>query len=154
MFTSIIPLPSTASKGLTRANMRLQSLLHAISEKEVSEEVKVSINQFIEAANAAASNDAKAHKKALNKGYNQITKLIQKEHGYVVKGSQMALWMVIGMVSFGTAIGVVFGIVMENMGLMGIGYGFGMAIGLAIGAVMEEKARKEEKQLVVKGSGF
>lgn len=154
MFTTVNPPSSTARKGLIKSCARLQSLLDAIAEKEVNDNVLAKINQEIEVVNSASEEDEKAHKKASSKAYSRISKLVQKEHGYVVKGTQMAIWMSIGMGSFGTAIGVGIGLAMDNMGLLGLGFGSGMAIGLAIGAGLEEKAKKEGKLLVVKGASF
>lgn len=149
MFTPITSASASSSKGLVKCTNRLQSLLQAISEKEVSTEVQETINNIVADTNLASEQGEKAHKKALRKAYSRISRLVQKEHGYVVKGTQITLWMSIGMASFGTALGVAFGLAMDNMGLLGLGYGFGMAIGLAIGAGIEEKAKKEGKQLVV-----
>ena len=151
MFTPLLSPSDSAPKRLVKCHNKLQLLLNAIAEKEIGPDSISNINQEIEQVNAAASVDEKAHKKAHNRAYNRISKLVQKEYGYVPKGYNLALWMSIGMSVFGIPMGMGIGLAVDNMGLLGIGIGSGMAIGMAIGAGLDEKAKKEGKQLNVGG---
>jgi len=65
----------------------------------------------------------------------------------VPKNHYRALWLVLGMSVFGLPIGVLYGFLIGNMGLLGTGLCFGMAIGVALGAGLDKKALKEGRQL-------
>jgi len=54
------------------------------------------------------------------------------------------LWMVLGISVFGMPLGVVYGSVVGNMGLLGLGLPIGMCIGMALGAILDKKQKKEE----------
>ncbi|MEZ4687081.1 MAG: hypothetical protein R3B47_13735 [Bacteroidia bacterium] len=147
MFIPLHPPANPAPRKLVACSNKLQALLNAIAEKEIGPDTVLTINREIEQVNAAADLDERAHKKAHTRAYNRISNLVRKEYSYVGKGYNMALWMSIGMSAFGIPFGMAFGLAMDNMGLMGMGIGFGLAIGLAIGAGLDEKAKKEGKQL-------
>jgi len=62
------------------------------------------------------------------------------------------LWMVLGMSVFGMPLGVAYGSVMGNMGLLGLGLPIGMCIGMAVGAMLDKKAKEKGNQLEVASS--
>lgn len=51
------------------------------------------------------------------------------------------------MAAFGVPLGVALGLILDNMGLIGIGLPIGMLIGLAVGAHMDKKALDEGRQI-------
>ena len=53
------------------------------------------------------------------------------------------------MTAFGLPIGVVFGLLMKNMGLMAIGLPIGLGVGAAVGSSMDKKALQEGRQIDV-----
>lgn len=85
--------------------------------------------------------------KLLKTNLSKILKLLEKELKLVPKSHYRNQWMVLGMSAFGLPIGVAFGISIGNLGLLGLGLPIGMAIGIAVGTGMDEKARKEGRQL-------
>ncbi|OAQ39334.1 hypothetical protein A5893_10645 [Pedobacter psychrophilus] len=85
-----------------------------------------------------------------------ILKLLQKELKIVPKNHYQTLWMLFGFTAFGLPIGVAFGFLMDNMGLLGIGLPIGMGIGIVVGLLLDKKALKEGRQLdvVIKNLSF
>ena len=57
------------------------------------------------------------------------------------------------MTAFGLPIGITFGMLMNNMGLLAIGLPIGMGIGIAAGSGMDKKAREEGRQLNIELKG-
>lgn len=60
--------------------------------------------------------------------------------------------MALGMVVFGLPLGIAFGTILDNIGLLGIGLPIGMVIGLAVGTGMDKKAKEEGRQLNIEVS--
>jgi len=54
------------------------------------------------------------------------------------------------MAAFGTPLGIAFGTVIDNMGLLGLGLSIGIIIGKTAGKTMYKKAFKEGSQLFLK----
>lgn len=65
----------------------------------------------------------------------------------VPKNYYRHLWIGVGMAAFGIPIGVTFGSVLGNMGLLGAGLPLGIAMGAGVGARMDKKAAEEGRQL-------
>lgn len=80
---------------------------------------------------------------------SSLLKLLEKELKLVPKDHYRTRWMVVGMSAFGLPFGVVFGTSLGNMAYLGLGLPIGMGIGIAIGASMDEKAKKEGRQLTL-----
>lgn len=136
----------TQDKLLDKAFAKIQNLISALNQREVPVEIENRLQATIEALNAFEGRP-KARRKHLQKGYNQMVKLLQKELGWVPKGYYRTLWMSLGMAVFGIPIGLAFSAVTDNYGLLGIGIPLGVAIGLAVGSGLDDKAVKEGKQL-------
>jgi hypothetical protein len=57
--------------------------------------------------------------------------------------------MVVGMSVFGLPLGVAVGVSIGQMGFLAIGLPVGMGIGIALGSYLDNKAKKEGRQLDV-----
>lgn len=57
--------------------------------------------------------------------------------------------MVLGMSTFGVPMGIGFGLIMKNMGLLGIGLPIGMGVGMGVGNYLDKKALDQGRQLNV-----
>lgn len=79
------------------------------------------------------------------KNYNAVMRKLlehlQKTHGLVEEGANVAMWMPIGMV-LGMCLGMSFG---SNR--LSIGLSLGLAVGLAVGSGLDSKAKKEGKNI-------
>ncbi len=87
--------------------------------------------------------------KFVKKEQTIILKKIEKDHKLVSKNHYRTLWMLLGISAFGLPLGVLFGYLIRNMGMLGIGLPIGMGIGILVGTVLDNKAEKEGRQLDV-----
>ena len=149
MFNSLVsPDFLSQNEKLQKSFDKTQSLIEDLNQRELPEDTKAAVQAEIDRLNADTS-EPKAYTKSLSKAYNNIVKRVQKDAGLSPKGYHKTLWMTLGMTIFGLPLGMMFGFMQENMGLLAIGLPLGMGIGLAIGAGLDEKAAKEGKQLSI-----
>jgi len=152
MLTNLSPHPSfETNPKLAKQSNNLQSLLMAISKKEIPESQVARINEIVTGINDFTGQDPELLK-AMKAGQSIFIKLLEKELKIVPQNHYQTLWMLLGMSAFGVPLGVAFGAVMGNMGLLGIGLPIGMAIGIAVGTGMDTKAKNEGRQLEWKSS--
>lgn len=127
---------------------KLEKLLSELSQKTLTASVVNDINQEIDKINHTQKED-KAYLKELRTSYNHILKILRIELKLLPKHYYRNMWFVVGMTSLGLPIGVGFGLALDNMAFLGIGLPIGMTLGMAIGSGMDNKAKKEGKQLDV-----
>ena len=135
-----------ADEKMANAHQNLNQLLSELRNRELPEELIISINQKVEQVNSFTGSD-KELRKQYNKAKTSILTLIEQKVKIVTKGHYRTRWMAIGMTAFGLPFGVLFGTMLDNMAYLGIGLPIGMAIGLAIGSGMDQKAQAEGRQL-------
>ena len=131
---------------LKTAFIQFENLIRELRTKKLPETIVSFINTQIDALNSI-SDSRKILKKQLCNKQAEIIKRIEKELKLVPKNHYRTTWMVLGMATFGIPLGVVFGVVLDNMGLLGIGIPIGMVIGMAMGSKMDKKAQEEGRQL-------
>lgn len=136
------------NEKLKKCALNLKEILEALRNRDIPKDTVIQINQEINELNTFSGDD-KGVKKKIKSAKSTILKQIEKKLKLVPKNHYRNQWMAIGMSSFGLPMGVVFGIVLDNMAFLGIGLPIGMAIGMAIGSSMDENARKEGRQLDV-----
>lgn len=134
------------NKKLNIEYSQFEELLNELNKKELSSELLSSINRSIEDINSFKDSE-KELRKLISKTQSRIINLLEKELKLVTKNHYRNTWLAVGMAAFGLPIGVVFGSILENMGLIGIGLPLGMIIGMVIGARMDKKAYDEGRQL-------
>ena len=88
--------------------------------------------------------------KKISKAQINLILLLYKKLKLVSKNNYRNLWLVVGMAAFGTPLGIAFGTVIDNMGLLGLGLSIGIIIGKTAGKTMYKKAFKEGSQLFLK----
>lgn len=88
-------------------------------------------------------------KKLLRAFRADLLKSLKKDFSLIPKNYYMTLCMSLGMLFFGLPFGFIFSITLDNFAFIGIGLPIGLSIGLAIGMTMDEKAKKEGRQLNV-----
>ena len=100
---------------------------------------------------ATALDRSESTERALRRGISRTTTALltylEKQHGLVPPGHYRAQWMAIGMAAFGVPIGTAIGVVLDNMGLIGVGIPLGMVVGMAIGSGKDDAAAKDGLQL-------
>ncbi len=121
-------------------------LISELNSRDLPVSVVDNLNKEIAHLNTISSTD-KQFSRLLRKKKSFVLKLLEKELKLVPNHYYRNQWMVLGMPVFGLPMGVVFGAALGNMGFLGIGLPIGMAIGLGVGSGMDEKAKKEGRQL-------
>ncbi|WP_199708026.1 hypothetical protein [Algoriphagus lacus] len=135
-----------AEKGSKEQFLKLRRLLNELKNRYLPESIVTSINGKLEEINAT-SLTGKPLQKFLTAKLTDILKQLEKELKLVPKDHFRTQWMVVGMSAFGLPFGVAFGLSLGNLAYLGLGLPFGMAIGIALGTSMDEKAKKEGRQL-------
>lgn len=138
----------TENIKLSKVYIQLEELLKELKKKKLSPQVVEHINLEIKELNTSSLTDSRLLKFAKEKR-TKIIRLLEKEHKIVPKNYYRNLWLVLGMSAFGLPLGVVFGLMTSNMGLLAIGLPIGMAIGIAVGTKMDNKAQEEGRQLQI-----
>lgn len=131
---------------IRKAAANFQLLLEAIGKRQIPKIQLSKINEIISGLNDFSGSDPN-FLKAIKSGQAAILKLLEKELKVTPPGHYQTLYMAIGMAAFGIPMGVVFGSIMGNMGLLSLGIPIGMSIGLAVGTSMDSKAKNEGRQL-------
>ncbi len=139
-----LPSDSKAQQAL----LKFEQLIQELNKKDISDSVAQTINTYVQAINEIPDGDKHLHKQVVR--YHQKTlQLVAKELKLVSKNYYRNLWMSLGIAAFGIPLGMMIGVVLGNIGLLGIGLPFGVALGIAVGVSMDNKAKKEGKQLNV-----
>lgn len=123
---------------------QLTNLLAELRKRELPDEVVLYINSGIDLVNSITDIGLRNQVK---KTQADILKLLEKELKLVAKNHYRSYWMAVGPAGFGLPLGIVYGSLVHNMGMMAIGLPFGLIIGMAVGASMDNKALKEGRQL-------
>jgi len=134
------------NKKLMSVFTQFNELLKKLKTKELSDPLIMSINTNIDQINFISDSE-KEWGKQIRKSQASILQLLEKELKLVTKNHYRNTWLALGMATFGIPIGVIFGAILGNMGLMGIGLPIGMAIGIAVGTKMDKKAFEEGRQI-------
>lgn len=125
--------------------LRLQELLELLVKFELKDELCGKLNAEIQKINSAEDKHSKL--KQLRKSQNKILSSLEKDAKIVTKHHYRNMWLALGLAVFGVPIGIVLSNVLDNTGLMGIGFPFGMFIGVVLGNYMDKKAKAEGRQI-------
>ncbi len=137
-------------KRLNASYRRVVPLVRALEQKYIPAENESRFNTVISEVNAVPD-DGRTLSRAINRAHSRIATIAEQELKLVAPGHYQTLWMSIGLASFGVPFGMLFGLLIDNFGLFGIGLPTGLAIGVAVGAGMERKAAEEGRQLDLEG---
>lgn len=133
---------------LNQTKLQFEKLIEDLNTKNLSDETLVQINKDIEDLNSSVLTDD-AFIKLLKEKQSKIIKLLREKHKIVSKNYYRNLWNLLGMSAFGLPIGLIYGIISDNMGMLAIGLPIGMLIGSIMGSSMDKKALKEGRQLSI-----
>lgn len=134
------------NQKLILAYSQFETLLTELRKKSLPDDMVSSINRGIDRINAISVSE-KELRKQIKITQSSILKLLEKSLKLVTKNHYRNTWLALGMVLFGIPLGMAFGILMDNIGLLGIGLPVGMVIGLVVGTGMDKKAIEEGRQL-------
>lgn len=138
----------TTNKKLNYAYSRFKTLLEELRKKELPSNIIESINQKINEINFSTNSDQKL-RKLLSTKHTEILGLVQKELKLFPENHYTLLWMTVGMAVFGLPIGIIYGKIVGNMGLLALGLPFGLGIGILVGMWFDNKIKKEGRQLSI-----
>lgn len=131
---------------LSERYAQTECLIDELKERRLPEHLILKINLEISKLNQI--NDCeKTLKCQLSKSLWKITNALEKEIKVVSVNHYRNIWLSIGMAVFGVPLGVVFGLILNNMAFIGIGLPIGLTLGMAIGVQMDNKAKEEGRQL-------
>lgn len=125
---------------------KLELLLAELQQRKLPDHVIALINPHTEKLNQISA----TQKRLVNSFRTvrvQIIRILEKELKLVPKNYYRTLWLSVGMAAFGLPLGTAFGLIMDNIGLLGIGLPIGMVIGMLVGSQMDKKAAEEDRQL-------
>lgn len=131
---------------LKEATQKLNRLIIDLQKRPLPADLIQTINSKIDRINTSTLL-GKPFEKLVSTTLGELLKLLEKELKLVPKYHFRNQWMALGMSAFGLPFGVIFGVSLGNMVFLGIGLPMGMAIGIAVGTAMDEKAKKEGRQL-------
>lgn len=134
------------NQKLISAYSQFETLLTELRKKSLPDDMVSSINRGVDRINAISVSE-KELRKQIKITQSSILKLLEKSLKLVTKNHYRNTWLALGMVLFGIPLGMAFGIIMDNIGLLGIGLPIGMVIGMVVGAGMDKKANEERRQL-------
>lgn len=137
-----------ANKNTSVLYQQLNDLIIALDEKRLTEQTVHLINEQIKGLNSIAESE-KHFQQSLKLTGRNIMKLLEKRHRLVPRNHYRKLWMILGMVSFGTPVWITVGLSMKNFALMGMGLPIGMIVGIGIGKMLDDKAFREGRQLTI-----
>lgn len=133
-------------KKVEKVYLKLKTIILEVDKIEMVPELQHEIQASLDSIESS-DKGKNALIKSIRASEQQIIKLVQKHLKLVPKNYYLVLGMSIGMAAFGIPLGVTFGIVLENMGFIGIGLPIGLGVGMAIGASLDKKAESEGRQL-------
>ncbi|SFT90756.1 hypothetical protein SAMN05216474_3087 [Lishizhenia tianjinensis] len=125
---------------------RLQKLVVTLNKYSLSEELVVLINKEIDLLNGI-ENHPRIFKRQLRVSQNRILSKLERKAKIVTKHHYRNMWLALGLGVFGVPIGVVLSSVLDNSGLIGVGFPFGMLIGIVLGNQMDKKAAAKGNQI-------
>ena len=126
-----------------------QTIIAEANKHQIPSNTKEKINTIIKDFNNSTATDKKllAEMRAAER---KVIDTLAKEAKLVPQNYHAALWLILGMVSFGFPFGALLALLNNNLGLIGLGLPIGMIIGAFIGKRLDNKAAIEGRQLNVK----
>ncbi|WP_299667224.1 hypothetical protein [uncultured Polaribacter sp.] len=139
--------PDLAQKRLlNKKYFQFQELISELREMELHEDFKHSLNIAIDSMNSLSDFD-KTLGKQLKSEQSKTLKLLKKEHTLVPTNYYRNRWMPIGIGAFGVPIGIMIGLITNNMAFVGIGLPIGFGVAFAFGTGLDLKVKEKGKQL-------
>ncbi len=139
-------LPGAVSTRVTKKYKKLFLLIEELENHNLTPDTESAVNTIITNYNAY-NGPAEKLGRTIGKARVDILRVVEKNMKLIPKNAMLIRWMGIGMSAFGISLGAAYFVVLGNMAFMGVGIGIGLSIGVAIGAGLDNKAKKENRQL-------
>lgn len=134
------------NEGLSQGYENLENLLDELSKKEIPQSLVHIINEYVLLINSFPGTDAKLVKE-LRQSRNEILSMLQKQLQVVPRNYYQRMWTAIGITAFGLPMGIVFGVILNNLACMALALPMGLLFGIMIGSSLDKKALLSGKQL-------
>lgn len=138
--------PSFSGAKEKQKFQRLQTLVVELKKYDLSEDLIAIINKEVELLNGLGKHP-KVFKRQLRVSQNKILSKLERKAKIVTKHHYRNMWLALGLAVFGVPIGVILSEILDNSGLIGIGFPFGMFIGIMLGNQMDKKAASKGNQI-------
>jgi len=135
---AVLVEPHLKNYGVDFIKNAIQIMPQKINQELDWEEFKQATHKLINALPTSDKAD-KESQKIYQKSLAAYKELLMKKYNMVAKGYYLTVWMPLGI-----GIGLPFGLMFKNIAL---GIPIGIGIGLAIGSGLDNKAKKENRQL-------
>jgi hypothetical protein len=133
----------------SRSYRRLRTLLSALSERHLPDEVVGALNAEIDRLNSIAETGPVADR-VVRRSFIRIVKVVSRKLNLVPQHYHRAVWIGNGIGVFGIPFGVVGGVVVGSMTFLAISIPLGVSLGMLIGTRMDRRAADEGRQLPVR----
>lgn len=136
------------NKKYSKASSKMKDLIVALNKKEIPDEYISIINDDIKNLNSFFG----TNKQLINltkKTASKILKFVDTKLKLVSKHHYRNIGLIMGML-----FGPILTLPINNLGYSGLGMLLGIVVGIAIGTNLDNKAKKEDKQLDVEGIGY
>ncbi len=134
-----------AEKSVKVRAEKFTELWEELNEQELPIEVSSFVNSEVDHLNSLT--DKNKVFKHLGKSQAAILKRVKEEMDLIPANYHRNMWLGLGIAVFGVPMGVVFGMMFENMAFIGLGIPIGLALGIGIGVSMDAKSKADGKQL-------
>lgn len=134
-------LDSKQYSNFEKEVITLNNLLLALNKKDLPDTTISKIKEQL----VTLQELPKTKKSSFRNCIQKILRTLEKDCKLVARNYYRQLWMVLGLSVFGVPLGTTFGLMNDNMALLGIGLPIGMAIGFSVGVGMDKNAEKKER---------
>lgn len=135
-----------ASKNAKKYSENIYNCIESLKEKDLPETLIDFINIEITKVNQSEWTPKQAGKK-IYYAYDRILNQVMKETKLVPPSHYQSTYMAMGMAVIGVPIGILYGLFMDNLAFLGLGLPIGLVLGMSWGRHLDEKAKKEGRQL-------
>lgn len=140
------PTADILEPKLTKKFTSLSNLIFSAGKHPLPDSMVMYFNQEIDSIGQFTGTTKETTQK-LAAVQKDFLKKLENEQKLVPKNHYRNLWLALGMSVFGIPLGVAFGLMIDNMAMLGIGFPIGLAIGVGFGSFLDQKAKKQGKQL-------
>lgn len=142
-YMKIINLPDDRSTDsdpkVQKLVSKLITVIEELNKKEMPDDTIHLLNAKLETLlNIAPQNGG--YVKAIKSTMHQMLETVREKHQIITKNYYRNYWMPLGMCIFGVPIGCSFGLMADNMALMGTMLPVGLVLGMAYGSYLDKQA--------------
>ncbi len=140
------PTADILEPKLTKRFTSLSNLIFSAGKHSLPDSMVMYFNQEIDSIGQFKGTTEETIQKLTAVQKDFLNKL-EKEQKLVPKNHYRNIWLTLGIAVFGVPLGVAFGLLIDNMAMLGVGLPIGLALGIGFGSFLDQKAKKQGNQL-------